>query len=127
MHTNRIKYSRNLTALLFLLGIFCASAQDAERIVGKWQDAGHPEKQIAIYEEAGTFFGKSINDSNNGKVVLKNLIWSETSKNYQGVLISPEGDGEFDIEIEMADKDTFSFSVGKFIFRKKFTFKRIEQ
>jgi uncharacterized protein (DUF2147 family) len=126
--------SRTGTKVIAVMILFIASlttnAQTSNSILGKWNDADHPEKQIEISSQNGKYYGKSINASKpneNGKTVLKDLIWSESSKSYKGILINPDNGDEFKIEIKMFGIDRFKFTAGKFIFSRTFTFNRISQ
>jgi uncharacterized protein (DUF2147 family) len=126
--------SRTGTKVIAVMILFIASlttnAQTSNSILGKWKDADHPEKQIEISSQNGKYYGKSINASKpneNGKTVLKDLIWSESSKSYKGILINPDNGDEFKIEIKMFGIDRFKFTAGKFIFSRTFTFNRISQ
>ena len=125
----KIKKSTWLLSVV-MLAAFVASAQNADIIIGKWKDADHPEKQLEMYSQDGKYFGKSINDRNkpskNGTIIFKDLVWSEKTKNYQGILISPENNEEFKIVVRLIDNNKFQFKVSKFIFTKSFTFKRID-
>jgi uncharacterized protein (DUF2147 family) len=127
-------YNQKLTKLMLMMLVFeltlTASAQTSNSILGKWKDAEHPEKQIEIINQAGKFLGKGINSSKpseNAKTILKDLVWSESSKSYTGILINPDNGDEFKIEIIMVGVDRFKFTVGKFIFSRTFTFNRIAQ
>lgn len=121
----------NLVAILILLVVsFTLNAQTSNSILGQWKDAEHPEKQIEITSQTGKFVGKLINSSKpieNGKIILKDLVWSDASKSYEGILINPDNADEFKIEIRMAGKDKFRFSAGILIFSKTFTFNRIKK
>jgi uncharacterized protein (DUF2147 family) len=126
--------SRTGTKVIAVMILFIASlttnAQTSNSILGKWKDADHPEKQIEISSQNGKYYGKSINASKpneNGKTVLKDLIWSESSKSYKGILINPDNGDEFKIEIKMFGIDRFKFTAVKFIFSRTFTFNRISQ
>jgi uncharacterized protein (DUF2147 family) len=126
--------SRTGTKVIAVMILFIASlttnAQTSNSILGKWKDADHPEKQIEISSQNGKYYGKSINASKpneNGKTVLKDLIWSESSKSYKGILINPDNGDEFKIEIKMFGIDRFKFTAGKFIFSRTFTFNRISE
>lgn len=113
-----------------ILVSFSAKAQTSNAILGKWQDIEHPEKQVQITSQSDSFIGKFINSSKsyeNGKTVLKDLVWSEASKSYKGILIEPNNGSEYEIEIKMIGTDQFRFSVGNLIFSKTFNFKRITQ
>lgn len=127
-------YNRTVTkmmAVLILLTVsLTASAQSSNAILGKWKDAEHPEKQMEISTQNGKYLGKSVNSSipaQNGKTILKDLIWGNDSKSYQGILINPDNGDDFKIEIKMIVTDRFRFSASKFIFSKTFTFNRIAQ
>ncbi len=115
-------------ALILLVVSFAASAQTSTSILGQWKDAEHPEKQLEITNQTGAFVGKAINStktSENGKVILKDLVWSDASKSYKGILINPDNGDDFKIEIKMVGNDLFRFTAGKFIFSRTFNFKRI--
>lgn len=127
---NKHKVTKMITALILIIVSFTANAQTSNSILGKWKDAGHPEKQIEISSQNGKYYGKSINASKpneNGKTVLKDLIWSESSKSYKGILINPGNGDEFKIEIKLFGIDRFKFTAGKYIFSRTFTFNRISQ
>lgn len=125
---NKLKVISKSATLIFLVVSLAANAQTSSSILGQWKDAEHPEKQLEITNQTGTFVGKSINSSissENGKIILNHLIWSDASKSYKGILINPDNGDEFKIEIKMVGKDQFRFTAGKFIFSKMFNFKRI--
>ncbi len=121
----------NMMAVLILIMFSLkVKSQTSDSILGNWKDAGHPDKQIEITYQNGRLTGKSINAAKakeNGKTVLKDLIWSDTSKSYKGILINPDDGDEFNIEIKMIGTDKFRFTAGKFIFSRTFTFNRIPQ
>ncbi len=126
--------SRTGTKVIAVMILFIVSlttnAQTSNSILGKWKDADHPEKQIEISSQNGQYIGKSINalkPNENGKTVFKDLIWSESSKSYKGILINPDNGDEFKIEIKLFGIDRFKFSAGKFIFSRTFTFNRISE
>jgi uncharacterized protein (DUF2147 family) len=125
-------YNQTVTkmmAVLMLIAVsFTANAQTSNSILGKWKDAEHPEKQMEISNQNGKYVGKSINSAKsieNGRTILKDLMWNNASKSYKGVLINPDNGDEFKIEIKMIGTDKFRFSAGKFIFSKTFTFNRL--
>lgn len=114
--------------MMFLGVSFTGNTQTSNPILGYWQDAEHPEKQVEIISQSGRYVGKSINDPNpskNGRTILKNLVWNDQAKSYRGILINPENGDEFKIEIKMIGTNRFRFSAGKFIFSRTFTFNRI--
>jgi uncharacterized protein (DUF2147 family) len=126
--------SRTGTKVIAVMILFIVSlttnAQTSNSILGKWKDADHPEKQIEISSQNGKYIGKSINalkPNEIGKTVFKDLIWSESSKSYKGILINPDNGDEFKIEIKLFGIDRFKFSAGKFIFSRTFTFNRISE
>ena len=122
--------TKMMAVLMLIVVSFTANAQTSNSILGKWKDAEHPEKQIEISNQNGKYVGKSVNAAKpkeNGKTILKDLIWSDVSKSYKGILINPDNGDEFKIETKMIGTDKFKFSVGKFIFSKTFTFNRIAQ
>jgi uncharacterized protein (DUF2147 family) len=126
--------SRTGTKVIAVMILFIVSlttnAQTSNSILGKWKDADRPEKQIEISSQNGKYIGKSINalkPNENGKTVFKDLIWSESSKSYKGILINPDNGDEFKIEIKLFGIDRFKFSAGKFIFSRTFTFNRISE
>ena len=114
---------------LFLIPVSLSFSQQANDILGKWQDVDHAEKQIEITKHKDFFIGKAINDSGknskNGTIVFHELIWDNRDKSYSGTLINPDNNDKFEIKIRMEEKDSFRFTVGKFIFSKAFLFKRI--
>jgi uncharacterized protein (DUF2147 family) len=116
--------------MVLLLASFFSKAQisNPNLITGQWQDADHPTKQLEIVNISGKYVGKSINNatsSRNGKTILKELVWQESTKSYNGILINPDNNDEFKIKIKLIGTDRFRFSVSKFIFSKTFTFNRI--
>ena len=113
--------------LLFFAG-FTLQAQDPKTILGNWQDEAHPEKQIKMFSLSGKYFGKSIqSEPNQISIVFRDLFWSDSKNSYVGSIINPDNGDKFSVEIQMLGTDKFKFSVGKFIFTKTFTFKRIVQ
>lgn len=114
---------------IMLLTVLTASAQNADKIIGKWKDTDHLEKQLEMYKQDNKYFGKSINDkskpSKNGTLVFKDLVRNEKTRSYQGVLINPDNNNEYKIGIELVGENDFKFKVGKFIFFKTFNFKRM--
>jgi len=116
--------------MILFIASLTTNAQTSNSILGKWKDADHPEKQIEISSQNGKYIGKSINalkPNENGKTVFKDLIWSESSKSYKGILINQDNGDEFKIEIKLFGIDRFKFSAGKFIFSRTFTFNRISE
>jgi uncharacterized protein (DUF2147 family) len=125
----RIIKKTKLLLGIMLLTIFTASAQNVDKITGKWKDADHPEKQMEMYKQDKKYFAKYINDKNtpskNGSFVFKDLVWNENTRKYQGVLINPDNNKEMKIAIELVGDNDFKFTVSKFIFSKTFNFKRL--
>lgn len=118
-----------LFCLLCVLTGHSAAAQPDD-ILGKWQDAAHPEKQVEFYKKKDNkYTGKIINDqknaSRNNAILFRDLVWNETSRTYQGILINPDNLDEFKVEIRFPDSNTFQFKAGKFVFSRTFLFKRI--
>ena len=116
--------------LLCLLLSISLNAQEGQTIIGQWQDAKHPEKQLEIYEQEQLYFGKSINEKDankNGRLILDALKWIEKSDTYQGTIIDPDKGWRVALTIQMLDRDTFQFTIGRFLFKKTFTFKRIQR
>ena len=90
-------------------------------ILGKWRDKEHKEKKIEMYLGSDKkIYGKS----ESGIIVFKSLVFNSKSKTYSGFLIDPNNNAEFIIAINQPTIDSFTFSVKKFIFSKKFTFIR---
>jgi lathosterol oxidase len=117
----RKKLKPILTALLLFISLSVFS-QSSNSIVGNWKDKSHPEKQVQMY--VGTndkIYGKAANNT----IVFKALVWDNATKKYNGILINPDNKEEFKISISLSTNDTFSFTVKKFIFSKKFQFVRI--
>ncbi len=127
---NNWNITKTMALLLLWVATITANAQTSNHILGKWKDADHPEKQMEIKSQAGKSVGKTINatkPAENGKTVLKDLVWNDATKTYKGVLINPDNGDEYKIEIKMIGTDRFRFSVGKFIFSRTFTFNRMAQ
>lgn len=124
--TNKI-----LSVTLFTILTTSAMSQKHKGIIGKWQDANHPEKQIEFYQQNNKFYGKSIgNESRTYKnpiIIFKEFHWIDNLKIYKGKLIDPENNDEYDIDINFIGNNKFQFSVNKFVFTKKFTFERINK
>ena len=90
-------------------------------LLGKWMDKEHKEKKIEMYSGSDKkIYGKS----ESGVIVFKSLVFDSKTKIYSGILINPDDNAEFSIEIKQPTIDSFTFSVKKFIFSKKFTFIR---
>jgi hypothetical protein len=58
-------------------------------------------------------------------IVFKALVWDNTIKIYNGILINPDNKDEFKISISLTNNDTFAFTVKKFLFTKMFQFIRV--
>ena len=107
-------------AFLFLFNIF-QKVFSQNNILGKWVDKEHKEKKIEMYLGSDKkIYGKS----ENGIIVFKSFVFNSTAKTYSGILINPDNNAAFTIVINQSNKDSFTFSVKKFIFSKKFTFIR---
>jgi uncharacterized protein (DUF2147 family) len=105
-----------------------ATAQVADQILGKWQDAAHPEKQVEFHKTDGRYTGRVINApkaSRSDQVIFRDLVWNDQRQTYQGILINPDNADEYKVEVSLTDTDTFQFKAGKLIFYKTFVFKRI--
>ena len=90
-------------------------------LLGKWMDKEHKEKRIEMYLGSDKIiYGKS----ESGIMVFKSLVFDSKTKTYSGFLINPDDNAEFSIVIKQPTADSFTFSVKKFIFSKKFTFIR---
>lgn len=114
--TNILKPLATISLLFFF-----ATGYSQSNLIGKWTDKDHNEKSIEIYISADKItFGKD----NSGKIVLKNFNENIRNKTFSAILVNPENDEEFKIDITQANKDLFYFVVKKFIFSKKFTFER---
>lgn len=112
-----------LIALLFsLLLVNTSFAQN--KIIGKWKDTDHPEKQIEVYLQNGKYYGKSITEKT-GFLILKDLVWNEKENIYKGILTNPDDNSTYNINVSMINDNTFKFKVGKFIFYKTFNFIKI--
>jgi hypothetical protein len=110
-----------ITTLLLFVSL-TAFSQTSNSIIGNWKDQTHPEKQVQMYLGADNkIYGKSPNNT----IVFKALIWDNTAKIYNGILINPDNKEEFKIKISLKNNDTFVFSVKKFIFSKEFQFIRV--
>lgn len=110
-----------ITSLLLVLS---SALYAQEALLGKWQDAAHPDKQIEIYEKpAGRYFGKSLDPK--AKLVFKDLIWNKQKQAYVGTLINPDTNDELPIELKMKGPNTFEFGVRVLFLKKTFSFNRI--
>ena len=90
-------------------------------LLGRWMDKEHKEKKIEMYLGGDKkIYGKS----ENGTIVFKSLAFDSKAKIYSGILIDPANNAKFSIIINQPTADSFTFSVKKFIFSKKFTFIR---
>ena len=118
-----MKVSNLLTLSLLFFGTNVLVGQNADALIGKWQDRSHKNQQVEIYKKEGKYFGKAINDPS--QLVFKDLTWDINSKTYKGTLINPANGEELLVEIELSDPDNFKFSMGIFIFKKTFRFNRI--
>jgi len=115
---------------LFIIPVRHSFSQEANDILGKWQDADHPEKQVEIFGEKDFFIGKVINDSSknskNGTIVFHELTWDSRDKSYSGTLINPDNKDKFGIKFKLEEKkDSFHFTVSRFVFSRSLSFKRI--
>ena len=109
--------------LLFFTFFSTAVLAQEDAIVGNWQDKAHKNKQVQMYVKDKKYFGKSLD--NQSKLVFKDLTWNATKQVYEGVLVHPDRDETYKIEIKMIGKNTFQFTVGSFIFKNTFEFFRI--
>jgi len=119
---------KSLSVPIFTLMTLATTAQSNGKIMGKWQDCENPEKQIEMYYHDGKFYGKAINDNNKNstsKIVFKDLEWDEKIHSYKGKLVNPDNNEVFDISILLIGSENFQFTAGKFIFTRKFQFKRL--
>ena len=67
---------------------------------------------------------KIYGKSESGIIVFKYLVFDSKTKTYCGILVNPENNTEFNVLIKQTTTESFTFSVNKFIFSKKFTFIR---
>jgi len=112
-----------ILASILLLGTFAASAQQQEQLLGIWQDAKFPEKQVEIVKEQGAYQGLSA--KNRSQKVFRSLVWDQRSQTYSGYIINPDNAKAHLIEIVLVDQNTFEFTVGAFLFKKTFRFQRL--
>ena len=107
-------------AFLFAFGI-SQKVFAQNNILGKWIDKEHKEKKIEMYLGSDKIIcGKS----ESGIIVFKSLVFNSEAKTYSGILINPDNNAAFSIVINQPTTHSFTFSVKKFIFSKKFTFVR---
>ena len=110
----------SLFAFLFALSI-SQKVFAQHNILGKWIDKEHKEKKVEMYLGSDKrIYGKS----ESGKIVFKSLVFNSKAKTYGGILKDPDNNAEFIIVINQPTTDSFTFTVRKFIFSKKFTFLR---
>ena len=114
---------KTLSFFVFLLSFSISQKGFSQNnLLGKWMDKEHKEKKIEMYLGGDKkIYGKS----KSGTIVFKSLIFDSKAKIYSGILIDPANDAEFSIIINQPTADSFTFSVKKFIFSKKFTFIRL--
>ncbi len=106
--------------LFVYLGIYQKSFSQSN-LTGKWMDKEHNEKKIEMYIGADKkIYGKS----KKGTIVFKSFVYDTETKFYNGILINPADNQEFNIIIKQLTADNFTFSVKKLIFSKKFIFIR---
>ena len=115
-----------LKTLSFFVFLFSFSISQKgfsqNNLLGKWMDKEHKEKKIEMYLGGDKkIYGKS----ESGTIVFKSLIFDSKAKIFSGILIDPANDAEFSIIINQPTADSFTFSVKKLIFSKKFTFIRL--
>ena len=110
----------NFFALLFILSV-PQKVFSQTNLAGKWTDKEHNEKKIEMYTgDDKKIYGKS----EKGIIVFKSFVFDAKTKNYNGILINPDDNEEFNIVIKQLTANSFTFSVKKFIFSKKFMFIR---
>ncbi|MDJ1506106.1 hypothetical protein [Xanthocytophaga agilis] len=121
-----------LTSMLPALGLYltlmpCLRAQSHPSLLGIWQDETHPDKLVQFFPHNGGIQGKAVSNdpAQNGKLVLKDLVWNNNTRSYQGVLISPDDDRQFLVSLTVKDVDHFYFKVKVLLFSKFFHFKRV--
>lgn len=116
----RKKIKPIITTLLLFISL-SAFSQTSNSIIGNWKDQSHPEKQVQIYLGADSkIYGKSPDNL----IVFKALVWDNTEKVYNGILVNPDNNEQFEISIKLTKNDKFTFAVRKFIFSKQFQFIR---
>ena len=103
---------------------FCVSQKVIAQndLLGNWIDKEHKEKKIEMYLGSDKkIYGKS----ESGIIVFKSLVFNSKAKTYGGILKDPDNNAEFIIVINQPTTDSFTFTVRKFIFSKRFTFLRV--
>ena len=66
---------------------------------------------------------KIYRKNESGIIVFKSLVFDSKTKTCIGILIDPDNNAEFSIDIKQPTTESFTFSVKKFFF-KKITFIR---
>ncbi len=117
-----LKKIRTLSFFAFLFSFSISQKVFSQNsLLGKWTDKEHKEKRVEMYSGRDKkIYGKS----ESGFIVFKFLVFDTKTKTYNGILINPDDNAEFSIEIKQPTADSFTFSVKKFIFSKNFTFIR---
>jgi ring-1,2-phenylacetyl-CoA epoxidase subunit PaaE len=112
--------SKRAAVFMVVIFIYCTTAfGQTEFIGGSWKDKAHPEKVVTFLKSDNNIIGK---DSKN-KVIFKSIKLLKNNQ-YQGILINPDDNEEFKVNITLSSKNEFKFKVKKFIFSKEFTFVR---
>ena len=127
-YTIKMMLAASLT-LLVILRLF-AQNQTAQDIKGKWQGEQETDMQLEIYEENGKYYGKVSTDNKKapkGHLLLRDLVWNEKPKIYQGTFHAPNISVESKISIVWIDKDKFEFTVKKLLMSKTIRFVRIKK
>lgn len=105
--------------------------QNNTDITGKWiTEEKDKTAQIEIYlSKDGKYYGKVINNiknpANNGRIMLKELVYNEKTKTYTGTMLPPDAGIELNVTITLESKDRLKIVARKLVMRKTMYLKRI--
>jgi hypothetical protein len=133
-----MKTFKNNALVMVLLFVVSTSFQyqTQKDITGKWTFSNSPSndslREIEIYSENNKYYGKIIKVSGENKkekvghIMLKDLVYDQTEKKYNGEANSPSG-MTASCELILLDENKLQINVQKFyIIRKSYILTRIK-
>jgi hypothetical protein len=121
---------RTLISLVTLLYFSTTiSAQTSNTLLGKWQGADEPRRQLEIYLATdGFYYGKLIYDGGKtehiGKLILKKMSYIASSNSFTGTMSPPDTKMEADATVSFISIDQIRVSVKKLLMSKTIYFIR---